>query len=968
VGSVALAALALLAASTYAATVPSGFVDSIFVAVPTDVTAMKFSPDGRLFVCQQGGALRVVQDGTLLATPFLTLTVHASGERGLLGVAFDPDFETNNFIYLYYTATTPTIHNRVSRFTANGNVAVPGSEVVILDLESLSTSKNHNGGAIHFGNDGKLYIAVGDNANGANSQSLDTRLGKILRINRDGSIPTDNPFFGTASGVNRAIWALGLRNPFTTALQRSTGRLFINDVGQGQDDVEEINVGAPGANYGWPLEQGPSDPDFTGPFHYYGHVGGACAITGGAFYEPAVLAFPTAYRGDYYYTDYCAGWIRRIDPVTATDVAFASGLGFPVDLKVGRDGALYYLARADGLIGRISYSDAEPPSITVQPVGRTVPIGQPATFTVSASGSAPLAYQWRRNGNAIAGATGSSHTVANPQLPDSGALFNVVVSNSFGSATSDAAQLFVTQNSMPAAAITQPVAGTTYAGGNTINYAGTGNDTEDGILPASAFTWWVDLHHDTHSHPHVLPVSGSKSGVFTIPTSGETSANVFYRIHLQVTDSGGLTREVSRDVQPRKSTITLATKPAGLQLRLDGQPVTAPHSFVGVEGIVRSLEAVSPQGTNLVFASWSDGGARVHDISTPTANTTYTAQYGAQPAVSITIANVSILEGDAGTKTAVFPVTLSGASAAPVSVGWRTTSGSAKAGSDYKGGNGTVTFPAGSTSGTIAISILCDTAVEAKEIFYVDLSAPSGATIADARALGSIQNDDGAGTIAFGAPVYQKAENGGSATVTVTRSGGLGGGMTAQYSTANGTASAVTDYTATSGTLTFAAGVTSVSVQVPITNDTRDEVTETVNLSLSNPGGGAVLGTRRTAILSIVDNDSGGVLSFSAGAFQRSESGGSATINVLRTGGTASGVTIHYVTSAETASANGDYTPATGTLSFAAGQTSASFSVVLKNDTVNEANETVNLVLANPTGGAKLGSQPTAVLTILDDE
>ena len=150
-------------------------------------------------------------------------------------------------------------------------------------------------------------------------------------------------------------------------------------------------------------------------------------------------------------------------------------------------------------------------------------------------------------------------------------------------------------------------------------------------------------------------VSGSKSGSFTIPTIEETSANVFYRFHLRVTDSGGLTRSVSRDIQPRKSTITLATNPAGLQLRLDGQPVTAPHSFVGVEGIVRSLEAVSPQGASWVFSSWSDGGARVHNISTPTADTTYTAQYVAQTVVSIAIANVSILEGDAGTKTAVVP-------------------------------------------------------------------------------------------------------------------------------------------------------------------------------------------------------------------------------------------------------------------------------------------------------------------------
>ena len=116
-------------------------------------------------------------------------------------------------------------------------------------------------------------------------------------------------------------------------------------------------------------------------------------------------------------------------------------------------------------MGRISYAAAEPPSITLQPADRTVAVGQPATFTVSATGSAPLAYQWRRNGNVITGANGSSHTVSNPQLSDSGALFDVVVTNSFGSATSDTAQLTVTQNSVPSAAITQPVSGTTYAGG-----------------------------------------------------------------------------------------------------------------------------------------------------------------------------------------------------------------------------------------------------------------------------------------------------------------------------------------------------------------------------------------------------------------------------------------------------------------------------------------------------------------------
>ena len=187
----------------------------------------------------------------LLSQPFLTLTVNSDGERGLIGIAFDPAFATNQFVYVYYTATTPTIHNRVSRFTASGNVAVPGSETIVFDLDNLSSATNHNGGAIHFGPDGKLYVATGENGNSAlNAQSLNTVLGKILRLNKDGTIPTDNPFFTSTTGKNRAIWALGLRNPFTFAFRPFAGDLYINDVGE--TSWEEINDGIAGANYGWP--------------------------------------------------------------------------------------------------------------------------------------------------------------------------------------------------------------------------------------------------------------------------------------------------------------------------------------------------------------------------------------------------------------------------------------------------------------------------------------------------------------------------------------------------------------------------------------------------------------------------------------------------------------------------------------------------------------------------------------------
>jgi len=235
--------LVLVACAASAATLPSGFSESVVASGISSPTAMDFAPDGRLFVCQQNGQLRVIKNDVLLSTPFLTVTPDSNGERGLLGVAFDPNFAGNHWVYIYYTVPGSPAHNRVSRVTANGDVAVSGSEIVILDLNALSTASNHNGGAIHFGLDGKLYVAVGENANSANAQTLANLLGKMLRINADGSIPTDNPFYTAATGANRAIWALGLRNPFTFAIQPGTGRMFINDVGESTWEEGAILIG-----------------------------------------------------------------------------------------------------------------------------------------------------------------------------------------------------------------------------------------------------------------------------------------------------------------------------------------------------------------------------------------------------------------------------------------------------------------------------------------------------------------------------------------------------------------------------------------------------------------------------------------------------------------------------------------------------------------------------------------------------
>ncbi len=559
-----------------AATLPSGFTETLVDNGLSNPTAMAFAPDGRIFVCEQAGALRVIKNGVLLANPFLNVTVNSSGERGLLGVAFDPNFTSNKFVYVYYTATSPAIHNRVSRFTANGDVVVSGSEVILLELNNLSGATNHNGGSMHFGSDGKLYIAVGENATGSNSQTLNNLLGKMLRINSDGTIPTDNPFYSQASGVNRAIWTLGLRNPFTFDIQQGTGRIFINDVGQ--VTWEEINDGIAGSNYGWPNAEGnTSCGTYRCPLSYYGHGSSntqGCAITGGTFYNPATVQFPSDHVGDYFFADYCNKWIRKFDPASGTAAAFATNTtASVVDLKDGPDGALYYLARgtgtSSGVVYKIDYTASQTPTITSQPQDKIVSLGQPATFSVTASGSTPLSYQWQRNQVNISGATSSSYTLNTTQLSDDGDLFRCVVSNSAGTATSNDALLTVTPNTAPTAGITQPTDGALYNAGDAINYAGTGTDTEDSTLPASGFTWQVDFHHDAHVHPFVLPTSGSKTGSFTIPTTGHTESNVWYRVYLTVTDSGGLTDTKYVELFPRKSDIIIATSPSALQVKLD---------------------------------------------------------------------------------------------------------------------------------------------------------------------------------------------------------------------------------------------------------------------------------------------------------------------------------------------------------------------------------------------------------------
>ncbi len=608
--------------------VPAGFEDTVYAGGLASPTAMAFAPDGRLFICEQAGNLRIIKNGQLLARPFLTVAVISSNERGLLGIALDPDFGTNGHVYVYHTDSA-SARNRVTRFTASGDpdVVDPASAQLILDI-GPATAGYHNGGAIHFGQDGMLYIAAGEGHQPANSQSLESLQGKLLRIDASSYpdlLPADNPFAG-AAGARGEIWAYGLRNPFTFAVDSETGRIYVNDVGAAT--WEEIDEAKKGDNYGWPgCEGGCSASGLVNPVYAYNHDAG-CAITGGVFYRGD--NFPAAYDGDYFFSDWCGKWIRRLRRSDGGVEEFLTGVDGVVDFAVGPERALYYLSFGGGAVHRLRYvqggNRSPVAALSAAPSSGAVPL----TVDFSAEGSSDpdgdaLSFNWNF-GDGLAEESGA----AARHLYSAAGSYTAQLTVSDGRGGTAAASIAIAAGNPPAGTILAPGEGATYRAGDTVSFSGSGEDVEDGDLPASAFRWTIVFHHHDHTHPFEGPIDGVKAGSFSIPQAGETSADVWYRIHLTVTDASGLTRESTRDVIPMVVNFTLAADPPGLLIALDGQPQPTPATIAGVAGMKRALEALSPQslgGKTYRFVSWSDGQGQAHEITTPDADTTFTAVF-----------------------------------------------------------------------------------------------------------------------------------------------------------------------------------------------------------------------------------------------------------------------------------------------------------------------------------------------------
>jgi glucose/arabinose dehydrogenase len=359
--------LLLLSIIGYSQTISLQSFGTGFVS-PVEITN---AGDTRLFVVQKGGLIRILNaDGTVNATPFLNLSslVTTNSERGLLGLAFHPNYATNGYFFVNYTNLAGnTVIAKYTVSATNPNIANTSETVLMTITQPFS---NHNGGTLKFGSDGYLYIGMGDGGSGGDpgnrAQNINENLGKMLRIDVNVSAapfyasPSSNPYVGVAG--NDEIWAIGLRNPWKFSFNRLNGDLWIADVGQ--DAIEEINkVLSPlpnsGINFGWRCYEGNSTYNASGcapsntmrfPFVQYARFGGACSVTGGYYYSGT--AYPN-FQNKYFFTDYCDNKIRMVDNAgVITTTASFSGNNF---VTFGEDvnGELYIAGITSGTVYKI---------------------------------------------------------------------------------------------------------------------------------------------------------------------------------------------------------------------------------------------------------------------------------------------------------------------------------------------------------------------------------------------------------------------------------------------------------------------------------------------------------------------------------------------------------------------------------------------------------------------------------------
>lgn len=647
-----------------AGSLPAGFVRATLATGFSEPNALAFLPDGRLLIGERGGRVRTFAGGQLQLQPVIDIPCNSSGgERGLVGLAVDPQFAANGWIYAYHT--TPEPRDVVTRYTMSGATAALASVFTVWASANLAPDFHH-GGQIGFGVDGKLYVAVGDQRVLSHPQNLSNDFGKVLRLEPDGGVPSDNPFVGVA-GASPRVFALGFRNPFRFAIDPLSGRLWLGDVGANvTNSQEELNLVTAGANCGWPNQEGTacfvsSCAAYTfptvsyahdDPQHFWNQPQGS--ITAGAVYRAS--AFPPAYQGNVFFGDYANRWIRRavLDASGALQSVqtflAAPEAGTVVDLEVGPDGALYYLTIGVAWTGapdvaalhRISYTGSgNQPPVAAASASPTQAVTPPLVVQFSSAGSGDpdngpgaLSYAWDFGDGTFSSDANPQHSYA------SFGAFDARLTIGDGAAQTTSTPIAITVGQRPQPQIVTPAPAHSYRAGDVISFSGVASDAEDGSLAPSALSWQVVLVHAGHVHPFVGPLNGVAQGQFTVPLTGHSPANTHYEIHLTATDSHGLSSSTAIALAPQLASVTIASSIAGVPLFIDGEALISPATFLSLVNhrhLVTAQESYAFANTTVDFLNWSDGRPISHYVRVAAAGASVMALYAPRNQSSVTV-------------------------------------------------------------------------------------------------------------------------------------------------------------------------------------------------------------------------------------------------------------------------------------------------------------------------------------------